>query len=142
MQKFSYIFLLMAKFGLFFVNISMFYSIFETFYFIWSRILNEVKRVTIVDHLVYARLYHKLYMAIYRKHIKEIKINLKYLGELCFGGRWTPKLTKGPCNSSNWAQDPMKVRKLSWRISSFSISKNALCWFWEKKLIFFNNTFI
>ena len=22
-------------------------------------------------------------------------------GELCFGGRWAPKLTKGPCNSSN-----------------------------------------
>ena len=23
------------------------------------------------------------------------------LGELCFGGRWTPKLIKGLCNSSN-----------------------------------------
>ena len=22
-----------------------------------------------------------------------------FLGELCFGGRWTPKLTKGPCKS-------------------------------------------
>ena len=52
--------------------------------------------------------------------------------ELCFRGRWAPKLTKGPCNSSNWAQDPMKVWKLSWRISSFNISKNTLCWFWEK----------
>ena len=63
-------------------------------------------------------------------------------GELCFGGRWAPKLTKGSCNSSNWAQDPMKVWKLSWRISSFSIFKNTLCWFWEKKLIFLKNTFI
>ena len=53
-------------------------------------------------------------------------------GELCFGGRWAPKLTKGPCNSLNWAQDPMKIWKLSWRISSYSTSKNALCWFWEK----------
>ena len=25
----------------------------------------------------------------------------KKLGELCFGGRWAPKLTKGSCNSSN-----------------------------------------
>ena len=26
------------------------------------------------------------------------------MGELCFGGRWTPKLTKGPYNSSNWVE--------------------------------------
>ena len=45
---------------------------------------------------------------------------IKLKGELCFGGGWAPKLTKGPYNSSNWAQDPMKVWKLSWRISSFS----------------------
>ena len=24
-----------------------------------------------------------------------------FMGELCFGGRWAPKLTKGPYNSSN-----------------------------------------
>ena len=64
---------------------------------------------------------------------KGFNIQVKYFkGELCFRGRWAPKLTKGPCNSSNWAQDLMKVWKLSWRISAFSISKNALCWFWEK----------
>ena len=28
-----------------------------------------------------------------------IKESIK--GELCFGGRWAPKLTKGPYNSSN-----------------------------------------
>ena len=66
----------------------------------------------------------------------------KKRGELYFGVRWTLKLTKSPYNSSNWAQDPMKVWKLSWRISSFNIFKNALCWFWEKKLIFLENTFI
>ena len=26
------------------------------------------------------------------------------MGELSFGGRWTPKLTKGPYNSSNWVE--------------------------------------
>ena len=26
------------------------------------------------------------------------------LGELSFGGRWTPKLTKDPYNSSNWVE--------------------------------------
>ena len=26
------------------------------------------------------------------------------LGELSFGGRWAPKLTKGPYNSSNWVE--------------------------------------
>ena len=25
-------------------------------------------------------------------------------GELSFGGRWAPKLTKGPYNSSNWVE--------------------------------------
>ena len=25
-------------------------------------------------------------------------------GELSFGGRWVPKLTKGPYNSSNWVE--------------------------------------
>ena len=25
-------------------------------------------------------------------------------GELSFGGRWDPKLTKGPYNSSNWVE--------------------------------------
>ena len=28
----------------------------------------------------------------------------KFLGELCFGGRWVPKLTKGPYNFSNWVE--------------------------------------
>ena len=28
----------------------------------------------------------------------------KKKGELSFGGRWTPKLTKGPYNSSNWVE--------------------------------------
>ena len=27
-----------------------------------------------------------------------------FLGELSFGGRWAPKLTKGPYNSSNWVE--------------------------------------
>ena len=26
------------------------------------------------------------------------------MGELCFGGRWAPKLTKGPYNPSNWVE--------------------------------------
>ena len=26
------------------------------------------------------------------------------MGELSFGGRWAPKLTKGPYNSSNWVK--------------------------------------
>ena len=29
---------------------------------------------------------------------------LNDLGELCFGGRWAPKLTKDPYNSSNWVE--------------------------------------
>ena len=32
----------------------------------------------------------------------EGNLMMKFIkGELCFGGRWAPKLTKGPCNSSN-----------------------------------------
>ena len=27
-----------------------------------------------------------------------------FMEELSFGGRWTPKLTKGPYNSSNWVE--------------------------------------
>ena len=36
-------------------------------------------------------------------HTKSIIIDVVYKnsGELCFRGRWAPKLTKGPCNSSN-----------------------------------------
>ena len=26
------------------------------------------------------------------------------MGELSFGGRWAPKLTKGPYNSLNWVE--------------------------------------
>ena len=66
-------------FNFFWEYINVLFHLWDLYFILnWSWILSEVKRVTIVDHLVYARLYHKLYMAIYRKHIKEIKINLKY----------------------------------------------------------------
>ena len=35
---------------------------------------------------------------------KEKIKNKIILGELSFGGRWVPKLTKGPYNSSNWVE--------------------------------------
>ena len=27
-----------------------------------------------------------------------------FMGELSFGGRWAPKITKGPYNASNWVE--------------------------------------
>ena len=41
----------------------------------------------------------------YFKLLLLLFINDFYLGELSFGGKWAPKLTKDLCNSSNWVEE-------------------------------------
>ena len=56
----------------------------------------------------------KVFLIIYCINIKTLLILINYQkgytilikkkGELSFGGRWAPKLTKCPHNSSNWVE--------------------------------------